>query len=120
METSSFYFQIIESDTEKNYEIYDKDVRIANSWAEIKPTAPSSAFDKKNLIEFLLDFLHYLYNYYIVCVLSSHTHHVTSQCDTNVTSYHVTITHNTCDMTLSYTSFYVVSPKEKEKKSEYK
>jgi len=39
-------------------------VRIANSWARIKPTAPLSAFDKENLIEFLLDLLHYIYNYY--------------------------------------------------------
>jgi len=44
-------------------------VRVANSWAGIKPTAPLSAFDKENSIEFLLDFLHYLYNYYIVCAL---------------------------------------------------
>jgi len=28
-------------------------------------------------MEFLLDFLYYLYNYYMVCVLFSHTHHVT-------------------------------------------
>ena len=52
-------------------------VRLANSKAGIKPTAPLSAFDKKNLIEFLLDFLHYLYNYYIVCALFSHAYHVT-------------------------------------------
>jgi len=59
-------------------------VRLANSKAGIKPTAPLSAFDKKNSIEFPLDFLHYLYNYYMVCALFSHayhvTHHVTS-CD---------------------------------------
>ena len=59
-------------------------VRLANSKAGIKPTAPLSVFDKENSIEFLLDFLHYLYNYYIVCALFSHayhvTHHVTS-CD---------------------------------------
>jgi len=50
--------------------------------AGIKPTALYLAFDKENLIEFLLDFLHYLYNYYIVYVLLSHIypviHHVTS------------------------------------------
>jgi len=28
-------------------------------------------------MEFLLDFLHYLYNYYMVCALLSHTHYVT-------------------------------------------
>jgi len=48
--------------------------------ARIKPTALCSAIDKENLIEFLLDFLHYLYNYYMVCVLPSHAYHVTS-CD---------------------------------------
>ena len=39
-------------------------VRIANSWVGIKPTASLSAFDKKNSIEFLLNLLHYIYNYY--------------------------------------------------------
>jgi len=33
--------------------------------------------DKKNSMEFLLIFLHYLYNYYMVCALSSHGSHVT-------------------------------------------
>jgi len=75
-------------------------VRLANSKAGIKPTAPLSAFDKENSIEFSLDFLHYLYNYYMVCALFSHTYHVT---------HHVT----SCDvtMTLSRTSFCVVSPR---------
>jgi len=63
-------------------------VRLANSKAGIKPTAPLSAFDKKNLIEFSLDFLHYLYNYYMVCALFSHAYHVTHHvisCDVTVT-----------------------------------
>jgi len=55
-------------------------VRLANSKARIKPTAPLSAFDKENSIEFPLDFLYYLYNYYMVYVLFSHAYHVTS-CD---------------------------------------
>jgi len=38
-------------------------VRLANSKVRIKPTAPLSAFDKENSIEFSLDSLHYLYNY---------------------------------------------------------
>jgi len=38
-----------------------KTVRVANSKAGIKPTAPLSAFDKKNSIEFPLDSVHYLY-----------------------------------------------------------
>ena len=37
-------------------------VRLANSKAGIKPTAPLSAFDKENSIEFSLDSVHYLYN----------------------------------------------------------
>jgi len=36
-------------------------VRLANFKAGIKPTAPLSAFDKENLIEFSLDSVHYLY-----------------------------------------------------------
>jgi len=36
-------------------------VRLANSKAGIKPTAPLLVFDKKNLIEFPLDSVHYLY-----------------------------------------------------------
>jgi len=59
--------------------------------ARIKLTALCSAIDKKNSIEFPLDFLHYLYNYYIVCALLSHAYHVTHHvmsCDT-VTSCHV-------------------------------
>jgi len=43
--------------------------------------------DKENSIESSLDFLHYLYNYYMVCALFSHTYHVT---------HHVT----SCDVTL--------------------
>ena len=66
------------------YPAYYYLVRLPNSKARIKPTAPLSAFDKENSIEFPLDFLHYLYNYYMVCALLSHayhvTHHVTS-CD---------------------------------------
>jgi len=41
----------------------DSDVRLANSKARIKPTAPLSAFDKENSIEFPLDFLSYLYTF---------------------------------------------------------
>jgi len=52
--------------------------------AGLKPTALCSAINKENSIKFPLDFLHYLYNYYMVCVLFFHvyhmTHHMTS-CD---------------------------------------
>jgi len=40
---------------------YIHDVRLANSKAGIKPTAPLSVFDKENLIEFSLDLVHYIY-----------------------------------------------------------
>jgi len=60
-----------------NYAKEFESVRLANSKAEIKPTAPLSAFDKENSIEFPLDFLHYLYNYYMVCALFSHAYHMT-------------------------------------------
>jgi len=69
--------------------------------ARIKPTTLCSAINKENSIEFSLDFLHYLYNYYMVCALSSHAYHVTN---------HVT----SCDydyVTLSCTPFCVVSPR---------
>ena len=52
--------------------------------ARIKPTALCLAIDKENSIEFLLDLLHYLYNYYMVCVLLFHAYHMThyvTSCD---------------------------------------
>jgi len=36
-------------------------IRLANSKARIKPTAPLSVFDKENSIEFPLDSVYYLY-----------------------------------------------------------
>jgi len=78
-----------------------------------------SLWHKENLMEFLLDFLHYLYNYYMVCALLSHTYHVTCYvtwpydfllCDCDLC--------DTCDMTLSCTSSCIVSPKEKKKEKE--
>jgi len=57
--------------------------------AGIKPTALCSVINKENLIEFPLDSLYYLYNYYMVCVFLSHAYHVT---------YHVTVT--SCDVML--------------------
>jgi len=46
-------------------------VRLANSKARIKPTASLSAFDKENSIEFLLDFLHYLYKWLTLTLYQS-------------------------------------------------
>jgi len=77
-------FKRCKSDAGVYYYHDKKTVRLANSKARIKPTAPLSAFNKKNSIEFSLDFLHYLYNYYMVCALFSHTYHVThhvTSCD---------------------------------------
>ena len=41
--------------------VSSSNVKLANSKAGIKPTAPLSAFDKENSIEFPLDSVHYLY-----------------------------------------------------------
>jgi len=49
--------------------------------AGIKPTAFCSVFDKENSMEFQLDFLYYLYNYYMVCALLSYVYHVIYYCD---------------------------------------
>ena len=65
--------EIKESISTRSDSIYKK----AKLQARIKPIALCSAIDKENSIEFPLDFLYYLYNYYIVCVLLSHTYHVT-------------------------------------------
>jgi len=61
--------------------------KIAKLQARIKPTALCSAIDKENLIEFPLDSLYYLYNYYMVCALLSHAYHVTN----HVMSYDMTL-----------------------------
>ena len=46
--------------------------------------------NKENSIEFPLDFVHYLYNYYMVCALLSYTYHVTQPCDILICDiYHV-------------------------------
>jgi len=52
-------------------------------------------------MEFLLFSIYYLYNYYMVCALLSHTHHVT-----------VTMQHLWCDTFL----YSFLCSKEKEKK----
>jgi len=40
--------------------------------------------DKKNSIESSFN-VYYFYNYYMVCTLLSHTHHVTPSCDITLT-----------------------------------
>jgi len=45
--------------------------------AGIKLTALCLVIDKENSIEFPLDFLYYLYNYYMVCALLAYAYHVT-------------------------------------------
>jgi len=58
-----------------------------------KANCSLSAFDKENSIEFLLDFLYYIYNYYVVMLFDSYSLHVTRQ----LTSLsHVVIV--TCDL----------------------
>jgi len=44
-----------------------------------KANCSLSAFDKENSIEFLLDFLHYIYNYYVAMLLISHGLYATCQ-----------------------------------------
>jgi len=61
-------------------------------------------------MKFPLFFVYYLYNYYMVCALLSHTHYVTCHV-TLVTS----LSCDTCDVTLFHTPSYVVSSKEKVK-----
>jgi len=68
-------------------------------------------------MEFLLDSLYYLYNYYIVCILFSHTYHVTYY----VISYNDFLfvwlwLCDTYDIILSHTLSCVVSLGEKERK----
>ena len=89
-------------------------VRIANSWARIKPTAPLSVLDKENLIEFLcisytllIQLLHDLcttfpwLSYDLICVMSA--------CDIWL-----------CHVTLSHTPSLYSKSKRKRKKKEYK
>jgi len=77
--------------------------------AGIKLTALCSAINKENLIEFLLDFLHYLYNYYIVCALLSHAYHVMS-CDVTLWLPVMWLwLYDTYDVILSHTPFCVVN-----------
>ena len=65
-------------------------------------------------MEFLLDFVYYLYNYYMVCTLLSHSHYVILSCDI---TWLVIVTCDTCDVTLSHTSsLYGKSRKEKKRK----
>ena len=94
-------------------EIYTKkgECKKAKLQARIKPTALCSAIDKKNSIEFLLDSLHYLYNYYIVCALLSYAYYVTS-CDVTLWLSVIWLwLCDTCDITLSRTFFCIVSPR---------
>ena len=51
--------------------------KVAKLQAGIKPAAFCSVIDKENSIEFPFNFLHYLYNYYMVYALLSHAYHVT-------------------------------------------
>ena len=61
--------------------------------ARIKPTAFCSVINKENSIEFLLNFLYYLYNYYMVCALLSYAYHVIY----HVTSWDVMLWLWSCD-----------------------
>ena len=56
---------------------FGKHYKKAKLQARIKLTALCSAINKENSIEFPLDFLYYLYNYYMVYTLLSHAYHMT-------------------------------------------
>jgi len=71
--------------------------------AGIKPTALCSAFDKENSIEFLLDLLHYIYNYYVAMLLWS-----PCDCDCD------------CDMSRDIFLCFTLVIKEKKKKRDIK
>ena len=47
-------------------------------------------------MEFPLDFVHYLYNYYMVCALLSHAHHMTSFIVTSPDMCHVILSCTPC------------------------
>jgi len=53
--------------------------KVTKLQARIKPTALCSVIDKENLIEFPLDLLHYIYNYYVAMLLISYGLYVTRQ-----------------------------------------
>jgi len=66
---------------ESQHKVYTEKYKKAKLQARMKPTALCSVINKENSIEFLLDFLYYLYNYYMVYILSSHAYYVTNHCD---------------------------------------
>jgi len=67
-------------------------VRVANSKAEIKPTAPLSVFDKENSMEFSFNSLLLIHFTTVAMHLLSHSPHVTL-----VMWHSVTVT---CDLTI--------------------
>ena len=58
---------------------YHDGCKKAKLQAGIKPTALCSAIDKENSIEFLLNLLHYISNYYMAMLLISYGLHATHQ-----------------------------------------
>ena len=55
--------------------------------------------NKKNLMKFSFNSIYYLYNYYMVCVLLFHGHHVMSLCDIltcDCDIYYVTLFYTYC------------------------
>ena len=83
--------------------------------ARIKPIALCPVINKENLIESPLDFPTLLIQLlHGLCTTFPHL-----SCDT-VTSCHVTVTCDTCDVTLSHTPFCVVQEERKRKRKEKK
>jgi len=89
--------------------------KVAKLQARIKPTALCSVIDKENSIEFLLDLLHYIYNYYCgytsclpwsSCYLSADFFVICCDCDLWL---HVCVTWLWCDHSVTLWLSYDIS-----------
>ena len=72
-------------------------------------------------MEFLLDSVYYLYNYYMVCTLLSYTYYMTLSCDITLWhSWYMTMMCDICHVILFHTSFLYSKSKWKKKKKKKK
>ena len=113
-----------------------KDISIlckkAKLQAGMKLTTLCSAFDKENLIEFPLDLLHYIYNYYVAmllyllwspCYLSNDSFVIYRDCDlwlSIVMWPFCDLCHTFCDSVIVMWYFPILYPSSKEKKRKRK
>ena len=87
---SNFWFTLSVCPSVWGWNAIDNLCQKAKLHARIKLTALCSVFDKENSIEFLLDLLHYIYNYYVAMLL----YLPWSPCDCDLWLH--------CDMTLTW------------------